>query len=330
MSEARILTDLPGRGMKELAAAVSAAKDAGIPLAKISDATGVNRALISQLCNHGVAALSGDKADALWAWVDQRAAELNGGGVQQEFGMQNAECGMPASAGRRTMELINTASFAGGLGMAKFVHDNRGIGVLTGKPGVGKTTIVDTISGVWPGVLRLEAWPMMRLGDLLNDIAEGLGIRLSGSQVSRVRQIERALKGKDITLVIDEAEMLRKWDNDKLEVLRKIWDHTGITLLLVGTPLLLTIVSRMNTTQLSRRMFSYQLEGATAKEMLEAMRAYNIEPEAARELARIAADTAHGGMGTWAMMMRLCLQHAGDGAVTLGLVREAKQYKPGL
>ena len=323
MSEARNLIDMPGRGVGALAEAMREARDAGIALSRISDATGVNRALISQLCNHGVAALSADKADALWAWVDQRTAELSGEGAQ--IGP------MPfAAGGLRKVELINTASFTGGLGMCEFVRRNRGIGILTGKPGVGKTTIVDTISGVWPGVLRLEAWPMMRLGDLLGDIAEGLGIRLSGSQVSRVRQIERAMKGKDIALVIDEAEMLRKWDNDKLEVLRKIWDHTGITLLLVGTPLLLTIVSRMNTTQLSRRMFSYQLEGATAKEMLEAMKAYHIEPEAARELARIAADTAHGGMGTWAMMMRLCLQHAGDGPVTPALVREAKQYKPGL
>lgn len=325
MSEARML-DMSGRGMRELAAAISAAKDAGVPLSKISEASGVNRAVISQLVNHGVAPLSGDKMESLWAWADQRAAETAGSGEQT---------GPMAVTGSirgrtRTVELINTASFAGGLGMCRFVHENRGIGVLTGKPGVGKTTIVDAVCNLWAGVVRLEAWPMMRLGDLLNDIADGLGIRLSGSQVSRVRQIERTMRGRDITLVIDEAEMLRKWDNDKLEVLRKIWDHTGITLLLVGTPLLVSIVSRMNTTQLSRRMFAYQLEGATAKEMKQAMLAYDIEPEAAEELARIAADTNRGGMGTWAMMMKLCLQHAGEGAVTLELVREAKQYKPGL
>lgn len=325
MSEAYDMSRIPApRGNKELSAAIAAAKEAGVPLSKISEATGVNRALISQLANHGVAAMSGDKMDALWAWVDQRDAEL------AETGEQIGPMPFVQTERQRKVELINTASFSGGLGMCRFVRENRGIGVLTGKPGVGKTTIVNTLRDMWPGVVHLEAWPMMRLGDLLGDIAEGIGIRLSGSQVQRVRQIERAMKGKDITIVIDEAEMLRKWDNDKLEVLRKIWDHTGITLLLVGTPLLISIVSRMNTTQLSRRMFSYQLEGATQKEMRQAMQAYDVEPEAADELARIAADTNHGGMGTWSMLMKLCLHAAGEGTITAALVREAKQYKPGL
>ena len=60
------------------------------------------------------------------------------------------------------------------------------------------------------------------------------------------------------------------------------------------------------------------------------MSGYNLTPEAAEELARIAADTDRGGMGTWAMIMKLCLKFAEGGPITLELVNEAKQYKPGL
>lgn len=323
MSEALKMPMLRG-SIQELGEAIAKARDEGIPLSRIAEATGVNRALVSSLCNHGVATISEERQALLWDWVAQRESELGNSAPETR------QMRMPGISARQEIELIPTRSYTEGLGMCKFAQENRGIAIITGKPGTGKTTIVNTLQSVLPHPICIEAWPMMRLGDLLNDIAEGIGIRLSGTQVQKVRQIERALKGTDITLVIDEAEMLRKWDNDKLEVLRKIWDHTGISLIMFGTPLLHSIVSRMNTTQLSRRMWSVQLRGATAKEVRDALGDYNITDEAADELARIAADTDRGGMGTWAMIMRLCLKFAGGGAITRELVTEAKQYKPGL
>lgn len=312
----------------ELGDAVARAKEAGIPLTRIAEATGVNRALVSALANHGSAVLSEDKQSALWEWVSQREAELVRETPERIADMDQARRDSAPQA--QDVGIIPTHSYLEGLGMAKFAQENRAIAVITGKPGTGKTTIVGALKDVLPNPVCIEAWPMMRLGDLLHDIADGIGIRLNGTQVQKVRQLERALAGSDVTLVIDEAEMLRKWDNDKLEVLRKIWDHTGISLILTGTPMLLSIVSRMNTTQLSRRMFSVQLRGASAKEMREAMRAYRIQEDAVEELARIAADTDRGGMGTWATLLKLCIKYARGGAITLDLVREAKQYKPGL
>lgn len=322
MSEAaRMLTDR--HSMAELAGRLSEARDAGVALAKIAEATGVNRALVSNLVNHGVAAISEDKLDALWAWVNERDGEI---GVNRQESLP-----IPSTMAYKTeLSIIPTRSYTEGLGMCKFAQENAAIAVITGKPGTGKTTIVQKLKDVLPNPICIEAWPMMRLGDLLSDIADGIGIRLSGSQVNRVRQIERALKGSNVTLVVDEAEMLRKWDNDKLEVLRKIWDHTNISLILLGTPMLLSIVSRMDTTQLSRRMLSVKLQGAAAKEVRAALNDYAIAPDAADELARIAADTDRGGMGTWAMLMKLCLKFAKGGEVTMELLNEAKQYKPGL
>ena len=167
--------------IQELGAAIAQARDAGIPLSRIAEAAGVNRALVSALANHGHAVISEEKQSDLWDWVEQREAELGQSGAQAPA--------VTSEAPQQTPGLIATRSYTEGLGMCKFAQENHGIAIITGKPGTGKTTIVNTLQNVLPNPVCIEAWPMMRLGDLLNDIAEGIGIRITGSQVQRVRQI---------------------------------------------------------------------------------------------------------------------------------------------
>lgn len=317
MSEALAAMDM--RPMSELAEHLRRANDRGISFQTISKETNVNRAQISQLANNGSAILSREKQLALWAWIDAQAARED-------------ETARPAATTeyKRALEIFATASYTEGLGVCKFTQEHHGFTLIVGAPGVGKTTLVKKLPDILPRAICMEAWPMMRLGDLLNEIAAGIGIRISGSLMNKTRQIERALAGTDTTLVIDEAEMLHKWDNDKLEVLRKIWDHTGISIILLGTQKALDVVNRMDTTQLSRRMYKLQLRGASAKEVRRELTAYNIDDDAADALAAIAADTQNGGMGSYSMMMKLCLAFAGGGRITMDLLNEARHYKPGL
>ena len=316
MSEALMTAVRP---MCELAEKLRQANDRGISFQTISNEAKVNRAQISQLANNGSAILSREKQEALWQWVDTYEA-------------RDAEGAAPAAATayKNELEIFATASYTEGLGVCKFTQQHRGFTLIVGAPGVGKTTLVKKLPDILPRAVCLEAWPMMRLGDLLNEIAAGISIRISGSLMNKTRQIERALAGTDTTLVIDEAEMLHKWDNDKLEVLRKIWDHTGISIILLGTQKALDVVNRMDTTQLSRRMYKLQLRGASAKEVRRELTAYNIDDDAADALAAIAADTQNGGMGSYSMMMKLCLAFAGGGRITMELLNEARHYKPGL
>lgn len=299
---------------------IKEAKDGGVSLSKIAEHTKVNRALISSIYNHGQAIVPESGRESLYKWAKQYRHESQA---------------MPDNLLIKTnknkeIEIIPTASYMEGLGMCRFAEENRALVIITGKPGTGKTTIVKKLPEVLKNPVCIEAYPMMRMGDMLRILGDKIGVRTSGSLFNKTMQIEQALKGSDITLVIDEAEMLRKWDNDKLEVLRKIWDHTGISLIMFGTPMLESIVSRMNTTQLSRRMFSLKLRGASKKEVREALKEYNITDEAADELSRIAADTDRGGMGTFAMLLKLCLKAAEGGLITDEILADAKQYKPGI
>lgn len=317
MSETAMTAEI--RTLSELAERIRKANERGISYQTIANETKVNRAQVSQLANTGNAILGAEKRAALWRWVD----------AQEVHDAQAAAPTIPAEY-KHGLEIFATASYTEGLGVCKFTQDHRGFTLIVGAPGAGKTTLVKKLPEILPRAVCLEAWPMMRLGDLLGEIAAGLGIRVSGSLMTKTRQIERALAGTDTTLVIDEAEMLHKWDNDKLEVLRKIWDHTGISMILLGTQKALDVINRMDTTQLSRRMYKLQLRGTTAKEVRRALSAYNIDDDAADALAAIAADTQNGGMGSYSMMMQLCLAFAGDGRITMQLLNEARQYKPGL
>ena len=44
----------------------------------------------------------------------------------------------------------------------------------------------------------------------------------------------------------------------------------------------------------------------------------------------MAADTTHGGMGTYTKMLELCLYAAQGGRITAATMQEAVMYKPGL
>ena len=323
MQAVKQISMLPGRGMAELAAAMREAKQAGIQLSSIEEATGVSRPLISGLVNHGAASISQERQEKLWAWYDEWKESRAGA-------LEDAELGMPEGGYKQTLSIFPTADFTEAIGWCGYIAKHRKIGVLIGMPGTGKTTIAKRLVEILPRAIYIEAWQSMKMGDMLDEIGSKLGLMPKGSITKRTRDIMAALAGSDVTLIVDEAEYLKKWNIEKLDVLRKIHDNTGIALILIGTPAFRNVLNKADATQLSRRMFVLDLRGCTKAEVRRELNAYNIEPEAADALAAIAADTDHGGMGSYALMMELCLDAAAGGRITMGMLQEARQYKPGL
>lgn len=293
----------------------------GVTYAKMSEDTGVNRTTISLFANKGEMT-SPINLDKLRTYADRQLATIVPSTTE-----------MTPSLGVQTIGLWRTDEYIAAMGWLHYVWDHRKMGVLVGAPGTGKTTILREFRHEVPGAIYIEAVPNMRCRDLIGAIADGAGIQLGrGNVYDRFRSLLDGLRGRsDVMILIDEAEYLHKWDADKFEYLRKIWDNTGTPVVLCGTQALELLLTRgagrQNLAQLYRRKYELQLKGLTAKAATTHLRQYNITTDAAEILARIGADTEHGGLGNLVEILELCLEAAGGGQVDADMVRSAQRYK---
>ena len=178
--------------------------------------------------------------------------------------------------------------------------------------------------------LGLLEW--MRMRDLLDSIAESIGVSASGSNDERVRRIQRELAAnRDAMLIFDEADHLYGWDVKKFEIIRQLWDETNTPIVLVGPPRLEEILThgsgRSNLSQLYRRKYEIKLTGIKPDEVRAILAQYDVEPRVAAELTLIATDTRHGGMGNFIEIFGMCLEAAAGGTVTQEILAGAKCYK---
>ncbi|RII34335.1 hypothetical protein D2A34_14420 [Clostridium chromiireducens] len=234
---------------------------------------------------------------------------------------------------KRDIEIFPTIEFKKALGFIEDIRNRRKMGCMIGYPGSGKTTIIREYAGSIENVVYIEAFQGMREKDLMEIIAENLGIALKrGSAYKLVKQIIDEYDGREIMFIIDESEYLKKWDVSKFDTLRKIWDNTKIPILFVGTEVLEDYLThggnfKENLSQLYRRIYKIRLEGIKEKEVREILSQYNINKEAENLLVALAIDYKHGGMGNFTEILELCLQETKGEVITGSIVRNAKNYK---
>lgn len=300
---------------------------------QISDATGVSRSVISMYANGNIR-IRPEQEDKLEAWVcqieAQAAEELC---AQEEPEVETEEVEAEPKAYKTEIELYETREFTEAVGLLEWTREKRKMCVMVGHPGIGKTTIIKNFAKKVPGVHVIVCRSTMRVRDLLDTIADSLGIAAGGSNDERVRRIQRELAAReDCMLIFDEADHLYNgWDVKKFELLRQLWDETTTPIVLAGPPRLEEILThgsgRSNLSQLYRRKYEIKLTGIKPDEVREILSQYNVEPHAAAELALIATDTRHGGMGNFVEIFGMALEAAAGGTVTPEILAGARCYK---
>lgn len=304
-----------------MAARLRILRDAGTTnFAMISRETGVSRTLISQYCN-GNMRITPDVEEKLLRWETKHMTE------QEQADAVRAACQF-----KTKLELFRTQEFDEALGTLAWMKEKRKMCIVIGHPGVGKTTLLREFASRNTGVRIITCRPTMRMRDMLDTIADTLRVSTSGSNDARVQQIQRELQQRtDDMLIFDEAHHLYSWDVKKFEILRQIWDETGLPTVLAGPPQLEELLThgsgRQNLSQLYRRKFEIRLNGIRANEAKQILREYNVEPEAVEMLAAIAADVKHGGRGIFTEVFELCLDAAQGGQITKKMLEDAIEFK---
>lgn len=310
-----------------LQAALCSVKEQGIATFKeISEETNVSRPAISGLANHGDT-LHAAKLDRLEGWVRAHAPHLLKDLDEEETAPQQLSMLKPASA----ENIYQTQDMQKLIGWLNTLYQHRAIGALVGPAGSGKTTILHQYCKVNPAARYMKCWALMHMGDLLDMIADAVGLTVKGTMFRRQQQLISALRGSDTMLLMDEAEFLKSWNIKKLEVLREIWDAIGIPIVLCGTDGLKDVLTRGtgrdNCAQLYRRCWQGVTSGITEAEMNAILGDYELAPDAARTLTQMATDHRHGGMGNAFEMLRIALEITDGGMITSAILKQATQYK---
>jgi general secretion pathway protein A len=161
----------------------------------------------------------------------------------------------------------------------QFIVDHRGVGLITGEVGAGKSTAIRTILGaLHPNVHKViyTQWSSGSALDLLRTVARGLDLEPAHGRADLVHQISEAIvrfnkaKKQHPILALDESQLL---SHESLEILPLLLNFEMdscqyLSLLLVGQPLLRrTLTLQIHESLRQRIAVHYHLEGLSREEL---------------------------------------------------------------
>jgi DNA transposition AAA+ family ATPase len=116
----------------------------------------------------------------------------------------------------------------------EMVYDYKDIAVITGDAGTGKTTAIHQYEKESHAAIALYAYKDRQKQDLIVKLARALDVYPKGSKAVVIERIVEELKGRDVVLIIDQADYL---SDASLELLRCIIvDMAEVGLVLVDMP----------------------------------------------------------------------------------------------
>jgi len=171
--------------------------------------------------------------------------------------------------------------FKEALNRIEFLKSTKGIGLITGQPGIGKSSLLRYFeSTLNPNLYKCVYIPLSTLTvmDFYKALCDGLGIIPAFKKVTMFKQIQEAIYNysynKSITpvIILDEAQFLKNAILDDLRIILNFnmdsKDHA--ILLLVGQTTFINQLQRQNHDALRQRIVvNYYLNGLSKEEVKE-------------------------------------------------------------
>lgn len=138
---------------------------------------------------------------------------------------------------RLTPDFLLTEVAKDGLEVIQIAHLDGELNVIYGDAGLGKTMMVRQYAKMHASAILIEADPGYTARVILDELASKLGLDIKGNMHDISDAIVKNITNTGRVILVDEAENL---PYRALEVLRRIHDKSGIGIVLVGMPRLIT------------------------------------------------------------------------------------------
>lgn len=135
-----------------------------------------------------------------------------------------------------SIDFVMTAAAKKIFEIARICHLDGELGIAYGEAGLGKTWSVREYARLNPDVILVETNPGWSLRVLIRKLHRAVGLDGRGFVDELLDEIVERLNKTGRLIIIDEAENL---PSDIINLIRRIHDHTGCGMLLVGMPRLI-------------------------------------------------------------------------------------------